>query len=135
VQYAFYGIRPVSAALIGAAVLGLSVDVFLFMPFEKLTILLFNWKAIALGAVIAVACCVKPLKKLHPVLFLDSPIYVYFSKVIPPLQTYLLETYKLLAAYPLLACYVPCPHILLHLTTETILNEVQRRSMKLLAMI
>ena len=74
VDAAFYGLRPCSVGLIAAA--GLRVvkialfDVDLYRQTGVL-MNLFQWKAIALAAVLIVLTrYVKPLKKLHPVFFI-----------------------------------------------------------------
>ena len=70
---AFYGIRPASTALIAAA--GLSVAAAALLNTETYTASgrladLFDWKCIALAAVIAVLSNLKKLKKLHPAIFI-----------------------------------------------------------------
>ena len=74
VDAAFYGLRPCSVGLIAAAGL-LVVKIALFdVDLYKQTGMLMNlfqWKAIALAAVLIVLTrYVKPLKKLHPVFFI-----------------------------------------------------------------
>jgi chromate transporter len=70
---AFYGLRPASAGLIAAACYGvmrvalLNTDV--YHQTGKL-LDLFHYKAIALAAVILLFTHIKPLKNLHPVIFL-----------------------------------------------------------------
>lgn len=73
VQSAFYGLRPASTGLISAS--GLSVAVLCFVDsaaFKAGNLLgTFNWKALALAAVLLVLTrWVKPTKKLHPVVFI-----------------------------------------------------------------
>ena len=88
VDAAFYGLRPCSIALIAAA--GLLVAKVTFLNPEalgtegKAAMLagLFNWKAIALAVVLLIATRgVKPLKKLHPVVFIaaSAVIGILFS--------------------------------------------------------
>ena len=74
VDAAFYGLRPCSVGLIAAAGL-LVVKIVLFDVdlYRQTGVLmnLFQWKAIALAAVLIVLTrYVKPLKKLHPVFFI-----------------------------------------------------------------
>lgn len=74
VDAAFYGLRPCSVGLIGAAGL-LVVKISLFNPdlYASSGILkdFFNIKAIILAAVLLVLTrYVKPLKKLHPIFFI-----------------------------------------------------------------
>lgn len=74
VDAAFYGLRPASAALIAAAgVLVLRLSLLNEADFAagEGFLALFNWKAIALAALIFVLTnFVKPAKKLHPVFFI-----------------------------------------------------------------
>lgn len=74
VDAAFYGLRPCSVGLIGAAgllVVKISLfDVSLFRETGS-AFDLFQWKAIVLAAVLVIGTrYVKPLKKLHPVFFI-----------------------------------------------------------------
>ena len=75
VDSAFYGLRPASTALITAA--GVSVALSnLFDPAawaEKAYLLAFNWKGLALAAVlICLTNLVKKTKKLHPIVFIGA---------------------------------------------------------------
>ena len=74
VDAAFYGLRPCSVALIAAAgLLVVKVALFRVDAWQESGVLgdLFNWKAIALAAVLVVLTrYVKPLKKLHPIIFI-----------------------------------------------------------------
>lgn len=74
VDAAFYGLRPCSVALIAAAgLLVVKVALFQVEAWQESGVLgdLFNWKAIALAAVLVVLTrYVKPLKKLHPIIFI-----------------------------------------------------------------
>ena len=74
VDAAFYGLRPCSVALIAAAgLLVVKVALFQVDAWQKSGVLgdLFNWKAIALAALLVVLTrYVKPLKKLHPIVFI-----------------------------------------------------------------
>ena len=74
VDAAFYGLRPCSLGLIAAA--GLLVVKISLFHFNALAegagwLAFFNWKAIALAAVLLVFTrCVKKAKKLHPIVFI-----------------------------------------------------------------
>lgn len=74
VDAAFYGLRPCSVGLIAAAgLLVVKIALFDFDLYRQTGVLmnLFQWKAIALAAVLIVLTrYVKPLKKLHPVFFI-----------------------------------------------------------------
>ena len=74
VDAALYGLRPCSVGLIAAAgLLVVKIALFDFDLFKQTGVLLdlFNWKAILLAAVLIVLTrYVKPLKKLHPVIFI-----------------------------------------------------------------
>ena len=85
---AFYGLRPCSIALIAAA--GLLVARITFLNPEALQLEdkmaaffgLFNWKAVVLAAVLLVATRgVKPLKKMHPIVFIavSAAVGILFS--------------------------------------------------------
>lgn len=75
VDAVFYGIRPASTALITAA---LAEVVSIALMFRPVTIPdkgvvkteLFHWPAIALAAAIFLCLQIKPLKKLHPIVFI-----------------------------------------------------------------
>ena len=71
---AFYGLRPCSVGLIAAAgLLVVKIALFDVDLYKQTGVLmnLFQWKAIALAAVLIVLTrYVKPLKKLHPVFFI-----------------------------------------------------------------
>ena len=88
VDAAFYGLRPCSIALIAAA--GLLVAKITFLNPEALQAGngiasfagLFRWKALILAAALLVATrCIKPLKKLHPIVFIaaSAVIGILFS--------------------------------------------------------
>lgn len=77
VDAVFYGLRPCSVALISAAGLLVAKITFLnpeaFHPENGMAALmgLFQWKSVILAAVLLVLTRgVKPLKKLHPVVFI-----------------------------------------------------------------
>ena len=85
VDAAFYGLRPCSVGLIAAAgLLVVKIALFDVDLYRQTGVLmnLFQWKAIALAAVLIVLTrYVKPLKKLHPVFFIlgSAAVGVLFS--------------------------------------------------------
>lgn len=75
VQFAFYGLRPASTGLIGAACLGVILET--LVNFTALSTKgvnwagLFNWRGLALaGALLVFTDWVKPTKKWHPIVFI-----------------------------------------------------------------
>ncbi|MEA4992552.1 MAG: chromate transporter [Oscillibacter sp.] len=75
VQFAFYGLRPASTGLIGAACLGVILET--LVNFAALSgegvdwAGLFNWRGLALAGVLLVfTTWVKPTKKWHPIVFI-----------------------------------------------------------------
>ncbi len=75
VQFAFYGLRPASTGLIGAACLGVILET--LVNFAALSgegvdwAGLFNWRGLALAGVLLVfTTWVKPTKKWHPIIFI-----------------------------------------------------------------
>ena len=69
VDAVFYGLRPASCGLIAAA--GLSVVSLALLNLNGPPAELFQWKYIALAAVILILTrWVKPTKKLHPIVFI-----------------------------------------------------------------
>ncbi len=85
VDAAFYGLRPCSIGLIASAgLLVVKIALFHFDAYKLSGALgdLFNWKAIALAALLLVLTrFVKPLKKLHPIFFIlgSALVGVLFS--------------------------------------------------------
>ena len=85
VDAAFYALRPCSVALIAAAgFLVLKITLFNADTFSAgdSIISFFNWKAIALAAVIFVLTqCIEKTKKLHPIVFiaLSAAVGIVFS--------------------------------------------------------
>ena len=85
VDAAFYGLRPCSIGLMAAAgLLVVKIALFHFDAYKLSGALgdLFNWKAIALAALLLVLTrFVKPLKKLHPIFFIlgSALVGVLFS--------------------------------------------------------
>lgn len=72
-QGAFYGLRPTSTALIAAACFGVIQSTLLRLDIYAMTKKLadfFDWKAVVLAAVLLVLTNIKPIKKLHPAVFL-----------------------------------------------------------------
>ena len=74
VDAVFYGIRPASTALIAAALAEVcSIALLNLSAFQTGgAAALFQWKGIALAAAIFVCLQVKPLKKLHPIVFIAA---------------------------------------------------------------
>ena len=75
VDSVFYGLRPASTALITAALIQVCTIALMFhevtLPEQGVTkTQLFYWPAIALAAVIFLCLQIKPLKKLHPIVFI-----------------------------------------------------------------
>jgi chromate transporter len=85
VDAAFYGLRPCSVGLIAAAgLLVVKIAMFHFDTYAVSGVFLdlFNWKALALAAVLLVLTrWVKPVKKLHPIFFIlgSALVGVLFS--------------------------------------------------------
>ena len=85
VDAAFYGLRPCSVGLIAAAgLLVVRIAMFHFDTYAESGVFLdlFNWKALALAAVLLVLTrWVKPVKKLHPIFFIlgSALVGVLFS--------------------------------------------------------
>ncbi len=85
VDAAFYALRPCSVALIAAAgFLVLKITLFNVDSFSMgdSIISFFNWKAIALAAVIfALTQCIEKTKKLHPIVFIafSAVVGIVFS--------------------------------------------------------
>ena len=85
VDASFYALRPCSVALIAAAgFLVLKITLFNADTFSAgdSIISFFNWKAIALAAVIFVLTqCIEKTKKLHPIVFiaLSAAVGIVFS--------------------------------------------------------
>ena len=74
VDAVFYGIRPASTGLIGAALVEVcSIALMLHMPQGEAgqePAAAIYWPAVALAAAVFVCLQVKPLKKLHPIVFI-----------------------------------------------------------------
>lgn len=85
VDAVFYGLRPCSVGLIAAAgILVVKIALFRFDAYAASGIFtdIFNWKALALAAVLLVLTrVVKATKKLHPVVFIlaSAAVGVLFS--------------------------------------------------------
>lgn len=75
VDSVFYGLRPASTALITAALIQVCVTTLMF---HQVTVpghgvvktQLFYWPAIALAVAVFVCLQIKPLKKLHPIVYI-----------------------------------------------------------------
>lgn len=77
VDAVFYGLRPASTALIAAAGVSVAVIALMFhsVPVPDARVMkteLFHWPAVALAAAVFVCMQLKPLKKLHPVVFIAA---------------------------------------------------------------
>ena len=75
VDSVFYGLRPASTALITAALIQVCTIALMFheVPVPEYGVIktqLFYWPAIALAAVVFVCLQIKPLKKLHPIVYI-----------------------------------------------------------------
>ena len=75
VDSVFYGLRPASTALITAALVQVCTVALMFhpVPVPKYGVIkteLFYWPAIILAAAVFVCLQIKPLKKLHPIVFI-----------------------------------------------------------------
>lgn len=75
VDAVFYGIRPASTALIAAALAEVCSIALMFRPvpvpeYGVIKTELFHWPAILLAAAIFFCLRLKPLKKLHPIVFI-----------------------------------------------------------------
>ena len=71
----FYGIRPASTALIAAALA--EVCAIALMDLDAFSAgggaaVLFHWKAVALAVIVFLCLQTKPLKKLHPIVFIAA---------------------------------------------------------------
>ncbi len=71
VDAAFKGLRPASTALIAAAGLSVAKNVLLDLGGAETTLAtLFRWPALLLAAAVFVCMRIKPLSKLHPIVFI-----------------------------------------------------------------
>ena len=75
VDSVFYGLRPASTALITAALIQVCTIALMFheVPVPEYGVIktqLFYWPAIVLAAVVFVCLQIKPLKKLHPIVYI-----------------------------------------------------------------
>ncbi len=75
VDSVFYGLRPASTALITAALIQVCTIALMFhkVPVPEYGVMktqLFYWPAIALAAAVFLCLQIKPLKKLHPIVFI-----------------------------------------------------------------
>lgn len=76
VDAVFYGIRPASTALITAALVEVCAIALVNTGVAFGTADFFHWKAILLAAAVFVCLQVKPLKKLHPIVFIAASAVV-----------------------------------------------------------
>lgn len=73
VDSAFRGLRPASTALIAAAGLSVAKNVLLRLGDGEIQCsTLFNWPSVLLAAAVFVCMQIKPLKKLHPIVFIGA---------------------------------------------------------------
>lgn len=72
VDAVFYGIRPASTALIAAALVEVCAIALINTGITFGEAGFFHWKAILLAAAVFLCLQVKPLKKLHPILFIAA---------------------------------------------------------------
>jgi len=86
VDAVFYGLRPASVGLVAAAFLQVCSIALLTAGlepgvFEAVGSELFRWKAIVLGVVVFACLQLKPLKKVHPIVFiaLSAAVGVLFQ--------------------------------------------------------
>lgn len=75
VDSVFYGLRPASTALITAALIQVCTIALMFheVPVPEYGVIktqLFYWPAIALAVVVFICLQIKPLKKLHPIVYI-----------------------------------------------------------------
>jgi len=75
VDAVFYGLRPASGALVGSALIQVCSIALMFheTPLPDKGVVkteLFYWPAIALAAIVFLCLQIKPLKKLHPIVFI-----------------------------------------------------------------
>ena len=66
----FYGLRPASTALVAAAGLRVGASIYLGVSGSGWSSMSVNWLALAIGVVVFAAMGFKPLKKLHPIVFI-----------------------------------------------------------------
>lgn len=76
VDAVFYGIRPASTALIAAALMEVCAIALINTGAAFGTAEFFHWKGILLAAAVFVCLQVKPLKKLHPIVFIAASAVV-----------------------------------------------------------
>ncbi len=73
VDSAFRGLRPASTALIAAAGLSVAKNVLMRLGDGEIQCsTLFNWPSVLLAAAVFVCMQIKPLKKLHPIVFIGA---------------------------------------------------------------
>ena len=72
VDAVFYGLRPASTALIAVAGLNVALSIFVIAGGVSEHAFQPNWPAILIAAAIFVGMRLKPLKKLHPIVFIGA---------------------------------------------------------------
>lgn len=68
----FYGIRPASTALIAAALVEVCAIALVNTGMSWQTADFYQWKAIVLAVVVFLCLHIKPLKKLHPIVYIAA---------------------------------------------------------------
>ena len=76
VDAVFYGIRPASTALIAAALMEVCAIALINTGAAFGTAEFFQWKSILLAVVVFACLRIKPLKKLHPIVFIAASAVV-----------------------------------------------------------
>jgi len=76
VDAVFYGIRPASTALIAAALMEVCAIALINTSAAFGTAEFFHWKGILLAVAVFVCLQIKPLKKLHPIVFIAASAVV-----------------------------------------------------------
>ena len=76
VDAVFYGIRPASPALIAAALMEVCAIALINTGVAFGTAEFFQWKSILLAVAVFVCLRIKPLKKLHPIVFIAASAVV-----------------------------------------------------------
>lgn len=76
VDAVFYGIRPASTALIAAALMEVCAIALINTGAAFGTAEFFQWKSILLAVAVFVCLRIKPLKKLHPIVFIAASAVV-----------------------------------------------------------
>lgn len=72
VDAVFYGLRPASTALIAAAGLKVALDVLVTVGGTQSHTFSISWPLVILAAAVFLAMKIKPLGKLHPIVFIGA---------------------------------------------------------------